>query len=166
MRTATLRLVLATLALVSCLGEAEAQTSPVMAYAVPTCGQVTGLKLNEPHLLYMDQTGNLCTSGSGGSGGTTDTVVKSTPTSRSGTVTAGGAAQVLMPANPSRRGFTFQNQSTGDLYINELGVAAADQTSLKVPAGGYFTPPPQQSSTGAVSVFGAVTGQAFFAREF
>jgi hypothetical protein len=167
MRTVLTRLALAALALVSCLGPAGAQTSPTMAYAVPSCGQVTGLVLNEPHMLYMDQTGNLCTSGSGGGpGGTTDTVVKSTPTSRSGTITAGGTAQVLMPANASRRGYVLQNQSVGDLYINEIGTAAADQTSMRVPAGGYFTPPSQQSSTGAVSVFGATTGQAFFAREF
>lgn len=166
MRKLSLTLAVAALALVSCLSCAEAQTSPTMAIPVPTCGQVAGLKLYDPHLLYMDQSGNLCTSGAGGSGGTTDTVVKSTQTSRSGSIATGGSSQVFIPANPSRRGFTFQNQSVADMYINESGTAAPDNSSLRVPAGGYFTPPPQQSSTGAVSVFGATTGQAFFAREF
>jgi len=168
MRQMNIRLVLASLTLALCtVSAARAQTSPFQAIVVPSCGAISGLVPNEPHMGYMDAQGRLCTSGSaGGSAGATDTVVKSSPTSRSGSIAAGGTAQVLMPANAARRGFIFQNQSVADLYINETGTAAPDQSSLRLAAGAYYTPPQQQSSTGAVSIFGSTTGQAFFAREF
>ncbi len=95
-----------------------------------------------------------------------DTVVRATAVSRSGTITAGGTAQQLMPANTSRRGFAIQNQSTGDLYVNSIGTAAADQSSLKIAAGDYYETSTQHVGIGAVSIIGATTGQVFYAREF
>lgn len=95
-----------------------------------------------------------------------DTVIRSTSTDRGGTITAGGTAQQMMAANTARRGFLIQNQSTGDLYINGLSTAAANQTSLRIPAGALYETSPHHSGTGAVSIFGATTGQAFYAREF
>lgn len=88
------------------------------------------------------------------------------PTDRSGTVTSGGTAQVLMAANPGRRGFWFQNVSAGDLWINEIGTAAAAKPSFKVPAGSLYENPPNGVPAGAISVFGATTAQAFSAREW
>ncbi len=86
---------------------------------------------------------------------------------RSGAIAAGGTPQVLMPANPSRRGWMIQNLSTGDLWINDLGnAAAASQPSLKIPAGALYETPPHFTSRTALSLFGTVTGQAFSAREF
>ena len=85
-------------------------------------------------------------------------------TNRSGTITAGGTAQVLAPANLSRAGFWFQNVSDTDMWINELGNAAASQPSIKVPAGAMYEFPVVPGT--ALSVFCATTGKAFSAREW
>jgi len=95
-----------------------------------------------------------------------ETVQRSTSADRGGTIAAGGTAQQMMAANTARRGFLIQNQSTGDLYINGLSSAAANQSSLRIPAGALYETSPHHSGTGAVSIFGATTGQAFYAREF
>lgn len=87
-------------------------------------------------------------------------------TDKSGTVTSGGTAQVLAAANNYRRGFWIQNQSTGDLWINPTGTAAAAQPSLWLPSGSYWEAPQDGVPAGAISIFGATTGQAFAAREW
>jgi hypothetical protein len=102
----------------------------------------------------------------GGTPQPSDTVIRSTSADRGGTIAAGGTPQQMMAANTARRGFLIQNQSTGDLYINGLSTAAANQTSLRIPAGALYETSPHHSGTGAVSIFGATTGQAFYAREF
>lgn len=91
---------------------------------------------------------------------------RGTPASRSGTIATGGTAQQLMAANASRLGFAVQNLSTADLWINDLGAAAASQPSLLLVAGAYYETPPGYGSSGAVSIIGATTGQAFSAREW
>jgi hypothetical protein len=84
---------------------------------------------------------------------------------RSGTITAGGAAQALAPAWPARKGCLVQNLSTGDLWISEVGTAAAASPSIKVPAGSqYICMSP--ASGQALSIFGATTAQSFAAREW
>lgn len=95
-----------------------------------------------------------------------DTVVKATSVSRSGTIATGGTAQQLMAANANRRGFVLQNQSSGDLYINGLATATADNNSLKIGAGGYYETPVHHVGTGAISIIGATAGAAYFCREF
>ena len=115
-------------------------------------------------------------SGGGGSGGLTDAELRASPvavtvaagtlTDRSGTITTGGTAQQIMASNASRKGFSVQNVSSGDLWVRETGTAAAAQPSLKLTSGAYFETPAGYGSTGAVSVFGATTGQAFVAREW
>jgi len=89
-----------------------------------------------------------------------------TTTSRSGTITAGGTAQSLFTAIVARRGLWVQNLSTGDLWISDAGTAAAAQPSLRIPAGALYEAPLNGVPTGAVSIFGATTGQAFAAREW
>jgi hypothetical protein len=123
-------------------------------------------------------TGEPYAAGGGGTatGGLTDAELRASPlsvtaaagtlTDRSGTVTTGGTAQQLMAANASRKGFSVQNVSAGDLWIRETGTAAAAQPSLKLTSGTYFETPAGYGSTGAVSIFGATTGQAFTAREW
>ena len=111
---------------------------------------------------YTGQTVPLATGGQAA----VDTVVQATATSRSGTITAGGTAQVLMAANAARRGFSIQNQSSGPLYFNGAGTATLDQNSFLLNPGDYFESSPHHSGTGAVSIIGATTGQAFYAREF
>lgn len=81
---------------------------------------------------------------------------------RSGTILAGGQAQTLAAANPARKVLTGQNLSTGDLWVNDLGVAAsAGSPSRRVPPGGTF----KANYANAVSIWGATTGQAFSADE-
>lgn len=83
-------------------------------------------------------------------------------TDRGGTITAGGTAQQLAAANPSRTFLKGQNTSTGDLWINEVGgTAAAASPSYRIPAGATFA----VNTSAAISIFGATTGQTFSATE-
>ena len=87
-------------------------------------------------------------------------------TDRSGTLTAGGTAQVLAAANPARRGYRVANLSSADLWINDKGGAAsATQPAFKVAAGALYESPAFGAPTSAISIFGATTGQAFEAVE-
>lgn len=85
---------------------------------------------------------------------------------RSGTITAGGTAQSLMAANSQRRGWWLQNVSSGDLWVSAVGTAAASQPSIRIPPNALYESPALSSATGALSIFGATTGQAFSAREY
>ena len=87
-------------------------------------------------------------------------------TDRSGTITAGGSAQVLAAANTARSGFAIQNISVNDLWISPVGTAAATQPSIWLPAGSYYEFPQGGVPGTAISIFGATTGQAFSAREW
>ena len=89
-----------------------------------------------------------------------------TLTNRSGTITTGGAAQQVAASNSSRIGFSLQNLSTGDLWFTTLGTAAAAQPSIKLASGAYFEAPAGYGGTGAISIYGDTTGQAFAAREW
>lgn len=82
---------------------------------------------------------------------------------RSGTITAGGTAQELAPANDSRKMLVGQNISAEDMWINEFGVDAAANTagSYKVASGDFFT----ISTSNKVSIVAATTGSAFTATE-
>ncbi len=84
-------------------------------------------------------------------------------TDRSATITTGGTAQQLAAANASRKSLTVQNISDADMWINEIGGAAAVDTagSWKVPAGSVFS----VSTNRAVSIVAAATGKKFTATE-
>lgn len=85
-------------------------------------------------------------------------------TSASGTITTGGTSQQLVAANASRKGLYLQNISAGDLWINELGGAAAVNTagSWKIAPGEVFS----ASTNRVINIVGATTGQAFTGVEF
>jgi hypothetical protein len=83
---------------------------------------------------------------------------------KSGTITTGGTAQVLAPANIERRGLWVQNVSDTDMWINEQGNAAATQPSMKLVPGALYEFPVSVGS--AISIFCATTGKAFSAREW
>jgi hypothetical protein len=90
-----------------------------------------------------------------------------TLTDKSGTITLGGTAQVLMAANLSRKGWLVQNNSAGTLWINEIGgTAVQTQPSISIAAGSLYTSPTPGASNAAISIIGATTGQAFTAREW
>jgi hypothetical protein len=85
-------------------------------------------------------------------------------TDRSGTITTGGTAQVAMAANSTRKGVIVQNTSTGDLRISTTGTASST-AGIKLVAGAYWESPPGMVPSGAISIWGATTGQAFTAVE-
>ena len=87
-------------------------------------------------------------------------------TNRSGTIVAAGVAQQLAAANPARLGFSVQNLSAADLWVNSLGAATAAQPSIKIIPGAYFETPPGYGAVGAISIVGSSAGQTFSAREW
>jgi hypothetical protein len=84
---------------------------------------------------------------------------------RSGTIAAGGTAQVAMPAWSGRHGCVIQNQSAGSLWVSETAAAVAGPPSILVPAGQQFLCMSPASGQ-AYSIIGATTAQAFAAREW
>lgn len=86
---------------------------------------------------------------------------------KSGSIVAAGTAQALMAASNVRNGFSVQNNSAGDLWINELGsTAVTSQPSLKIASGAIYETPRGFPCPYAVSIIGATLGQAFTAREW
>lgn len=84
---------------------------------------------------------------------------------RSGAITTGGTAQVVLPAWPGRHGCVVQNQSTGSLWVSETATAVAGPPSILIPVGQQFLCMAPASGQ-AYSIIGATTAQAFAAREW
>ncbi len=84
-------------------------------------------------------------------------------TNRSGTITTGGTAQQLAPANTARKSLTIQNISDIDLWVNEIGGAAAIDAvgSYKIIAGQAFS----VATNRAISIVGATAGKKWTATE-
>ena len=113
-------------------------------------------------VFISDDDGNPVSIGTGTGTGSSAPTTLPAGTNRGGTITTGGTAQQLAPANTSRRSFNGMNLSTGDLWINEIGgIAVPSQPSYRIAAGGTFS----ISTNQAVSIYGAATGQAFSATE-
>ena len=84
---------------------------------------------------------------------------------RSGTITAGGTAQVVFPAWTGRHGCVVQNQSAGSLWVSETATAVAGPPSVLIPTGQQFLCMSPASGQ-AYSIIGATTAQAFAARQW
>jgi hypothetical protein len=85
----------------------------------------------------------------------------------SGAVAAGGSAQALFGGAVPANGFLVQNNSAASLWVCDVGTASAGGASVQIAAnGGLFATPPGYKPGGAVSLFGATTGQAFAARRW
>lgn len=85
----------------------------------------------------------------------------------SGTVATGGSAQTLFGGAVPVNGFLVQNNSSSAIWICDTGVASAGGASIQIAAnGGIFATPGGYKPGGAVSLFGATTGQAFAARRW
>lgn len=76
------------------------------------------------------------------------------------TVTVGGTAQTAIPANTARKSFEIQNLSNADLYICIGGTASATNGFL-LASGAMYSEPSGYTSSVAISVFGATTGQRY-----
>ena len=98
-----------------------------------------------------------------GGGSTGSSAALPAGTDRSGTITTGGTAQQLAPANSLRASLTGQNISSGDLWINEIGgtAAVAGTGSYKITSGQAFS----VGTNRAISIVGATTAQQFTATE-
>jgi hypothetical protein len=85
----------------------------------------------------------------------------------SGTVATGGSAQALFGGIVPVNGFVVQNNSGAALWISDVGIASAGGASIQIAAnGGVFATPSGYKPAGAVSLYGATTGQAFAARRW
>lgn len=97
-------------------------------------------------------------------GGTLSNVVQATATDRSALV--GTTAVTLMAANPARKGWSMQVQSTtASCYTNGSAAATADYHSLQVGPGGYFEPD-HHVGTGAISIICTGASTPVYAREW
>lgn len=98
--------------------------------------------------------------------GSADTVVKSAAAYRGATAVSGGVSQQLMAANTARRGWSFQNQSSGFCYLKIGAAATADNLSYRSAPGNLYETPTSHTSTGAINVLCADTGAPFYATEW
>jgi hypothetical protein len=91
-----------------------------------------------------------------------------TKTDRSGAITLGNQAQVLMAANTARRGWSLQNKSTANLWFNDLGGTAdpAANNSTYLPPGAYYESEDLGASITSISILGDMTGAQFVAKEW
>lgn len=91
-----------------------------------------------------------------------------TKVDRSGVITLGGTAQQIMAANPARKGWSIQNKSTADMWFNDLGNVAdpVANNSTYMPAGAYYESESGGASIAALSLYCAVTGAQFVAKEW
>ena len=82
----------------------------------------------------------------------------------SGTVAAGGSAQMLFGGIVPANGFLVQNNSSAALWICDVGTASGGGASIQIAAnGGLVQTQSGYKPAGAVSLFGATTGQVFAA---
>ncbi|MGH7044954.1 MAG: hypothetical protein ACREE2_01020 [Stellaceae bacterium] len=84
----------------------------------------------------------------------------------SGTVGVGGTAQTLFGGIVPGNGWLVANNSDAAIYVCDVGTATAGGASIPVAAGAMFTTPPGYKPAGAVSLYGATSGQAFAARRW
>ena len=87
----------------------------------------------------------------------------SNPVNRSFSITSGGASQLLLEENPSRKGFEILNTSSSDLWFifkaPGITAAAAASPSYKLGSGESWYSPLDINVRGAWYVFGGTTGQ-------
>ncbi|MEI6419730.1 MAG: hypothetical protein WCO82_11730 [Sphingomonadales bacterium] len=88
-----------------------------------------------------------------------------TYTDRSGTIATAGSAQELAAANAARTGLTLQNTSSGDLRVSSRGAASAS-AGILIKSGDLYTWPAHGTPVGAISIWGAASGQSFEAMEW
>ena len=84
----------------------------------------------------------------------------------SGTVVAGGTAQMLFGGITPTNGWLVANNSSGTLYVSDVGSATTGGASIPIPAGSLFATPSGYNPAGPVSLYGATAGQAYAARRW
>jgi hypothetical protein len=84
----------------------------------------------------------------------------------SGTVAAGGTAQILFGGILPTSGWLVANNSSAALYVSDVGTATSGGASIPITPGGVFATPSGYKPAGAVSLYGSITGQAYAARRW
>jgi hypothetical protein len=84
----------------------------------------------------------------------------------SGAVGVGGTAQLLFGGAVPANGYLIANNSSGTLYISDVGIATAGAASIPIAAGAVFTTPSGYQPPGPISLYGGTSGQAFAARRW
>jgi hypothetical protein len=82
----------------------------------------------------------------------------------SGSIMAGGSAQALFAGTALINGYLVANNSASPLYVCDVTLASAGGASIPIAPGATFATPSGYRPAGAVSIFGAQTGQQFAAR--
>jgi hypothetical protein len=89
-----------------------------------------------------------------------------TESSGSGTITTGGTAQQSLAADALGYRFSIFNHSNMNLYFSTLTTAVIGQPSEVVTPNSLYEIPYGKTATGALSIIGATTGQAFTVRKW
>ncbi len=84
----------------------------------------------------------------------------------SGTVVTGGTAQMLFAGVVPVNGYLVANNSSATLYVSDVGIANVGGASIPIAAGAVFMTPSGYKPAGAVSLYGAATGQGLAARRW
>lgn len=77
------------------------------------------------------------------------------------TITAGGTAQTLYAASSALEMVAIQNNSVGVLTVSFEGATPDATGPLVIPAGSYFSTPPNMPLGTAAKIWGATTAQAY-----
>jgi hypothetical protein len=84
----------------------------------------------------------------------------------SGTVGTGGTAQTLFGGVVPINGWLVANNSSAILYVSDVGAATIGGASIPIPPSAVFATPSGYKPAGAISLYGATTGQAYAARRW
>jgi hypothetical protein len=84
----------------------------------------------------------------------------------SGTLAAGGTAQLLFGGVAPVNGYLVANSSAATLYVSDVGIATESGSSIPIAPGAVFATPSGYRPPGAVSLYGASSGQSFAARRW
>ena len=85
----------------------------------------------------------------------------------SGTITAGGTAQLLFSGAVPVNGFSVQNNHASEtMWVNDNGTAGTNAGFQVVSGGGIYTTPVGYKPMGAVSIEAASTSHPFTARRW
>jgi hypothetical protein len=82
-----------------------------------------------------------------------------------GTITTGGASQLLAVQNPARQKFVIRNNSTASLWFNYTNAAGID-LGFELKIGESYTEPAGVCDTGILTIWGATTGQKFSFKQY
>ena len=84
----------------------------------------------------------------------------------SGTIVAGGVAQILFAGAVPSNGYLIANNSSATLYVCDVGIANAGGASIPIAPSTTFMTPSGYRPSGSVSLYGGTTGQGFAARRW